>query len=242
MRSRPARSIPAAKAPAAARIPAATPVITAKHPLDHTVVIDRLESNSEVSYLDVLIAGWAPRGDGGANFRTRGRGVRQAPVLACRPCHRGHRCSSVVGRCCARGGGPPQLPQRFDSRVQLRHRFILPGSHESRVLPAIRSEASQTKSQNNCSNARVRALHATRVVRATNHQVTTRDIHRHVTQNGHAGTGCAPRIRSSRSNAVTSSCGGGSGGGQYQSAGSGDRSGFASTICKTRRYAALSSR
>jgi len=120
MRSRPARSIPAAKAPAAARIPAATPAITAKHPLDHTVVIDLLESNSEVSYLDVLIAGWAPRGDGGASFRTRGRGVRQAPVLACRPCHRGHRCSSVVGRCCARGGGPPQLPcPRISSAASL---------------------------------------------------------------------------------------------------------------------------
>ncbi len=58
----------------------------------------------------------------------------------------------------------------------------------------------------------------------------------------HAGTGCAPRIRSSRSNAVTSSGGGGSGGGHDQSAGPGDRTGFASAICKTRRYAALSSR
>jgi len=90
--------------------------------------------------------------------------------------------------------------------------------------------------QGNCT------LHATHVVRATNYGVTTRHIHRHVSQNGHAGTGCAPRIRSSRSNAVTSSCGGGSGGGHDQSAGSGDRSGFASTICRTRRYAALSSR
>ncbi len=58
----------------------------------------------------------------------------------------------------------------------------------------------------------------------------------------HAGTGCAPRIRSSRSNAVTSSGGGGSGGGHDQSAGPGDRSGLTSTICRTSLYAALSSR
>jgi len=51
----------------------------------------------------------------------------------------------------------------------------------------------------------------------------------------HAGTGCAPSTRSSRSNAVTSSCGGGSGGGQYQSAGPRDRSGLTSAICRIRR-------